>query len=797
MILSVIFPVRVSNNRQYVLDNIARILSIKPNHPDVEFILVDSGSTSFFSERIKRLCSKYQTRYIYQDTRSQTFSIGRARDLGAQVANGQCIMFLDVDLIFDNLFFDKIIAEIKVRDMFVNIAEYFCIPCFYIDEEYSSEFLSLEDITNPTYYRKLQNDYECGNNTGIQSFAPATSLFVINRWHFLSIGGHRNEFSGHGSEDFELAHRLATYARKHHRTYNYYTDKKDYSSIEYEGFRSYFSMAGYSVYNNGLFAVHLWHPRPKDKYQVATPKNKEMLQTFMRDFDSGKSKIDPLDDLSRSDVTLVFGVRKDTAWLSIRQLLPLLGKVEYLSELKVDINKIGDLIRSRNITRFLFWNPYGNETRLAIYRWAILNNFPFYVFERGALPDSWFIDKGFNADSPSYAQEKWDRFLSNAEIIDTEEYINSVIQSGNTLEKNDNYRGEALIREIFDVKYRVGGRKILFIGLQRPSDSVIKFFSGAIQSYDNFITAVNDVIASLDPQEWYIVIKKHPLEPEFPKGLSVSNNVLLVDNEYHIHDLLSIAHKVMLINSGVGLLAMLFRKHVVHMGEAFYSFPSINSYAKSSKEALKLLESEFIVSEPDVIKFIHYLKNDFYSFANASYSRRTEKDGSFRSILESLEFYQIRTPDGIVLDVKYREHAIPLHSKVYGFFLPSIIREMKKNPSVFRLPIDVLNHQNVAKSSSGNKPLVDQVSKLASNTESNKSQKLGQVEFLVQAQPLDQPTLPAVDKKVGVRQMEALAEVERLVRLKNKFKRDPYAFFADSKNPAFSKLKFLYKKSKK
>ncbi|MFP3454612.1 hypothetical protein R0K30_23720, partial [Bacillus sp. SIMBA_154] len=76
-----------------------------------------------------------------------------------------------------------------------------------------------------------------------------------------------------------------------------------------------------------------------------------------------------------------------TAWLSIRQLIPLLGRVDYISEMKVEIDEIESLIESRGITRFLFWNPYGNDKRLSIYKWAKENNFPFYVFERGALPD--------------------------------------------------------------------------------------------------------------------------------------------------------------------------------------------------------------------------------------------------------------------------------------------------------------------------------------------------------------------------------------------------------------------------
>ncbi|MFP5303912.1 hypothetical protein R2R70_22290, partial [Cobetia sp. SIMBA_158] len=78
--------------------------------------------------------------------------------------------------------------------------------------------------------------------------------------------------------------------------------------------------------------------------------------------------------------------------------------------------------------------------------------------------------------------------------------------------------------------------------------------------FEGFIETVNDVVEKLNPHEWFIVVKKHPLEAGFPSSMKQVDNMLLVDKEYHIHDLISIANKIFLINSGVGLLAMLFRK---------------------------------------------------------------------------------------------------------------------------------------------------------------------------------------------------------------------------------------------
>jgi hypothetical protein len=42
------------------------------------------------------------------------------------------------------------------------------------------------------------------------------------------------------------------------------------------------------------------------------------------------------------------------------------------------------------------------------YMKVLKKNIPFIVFDRGALPDSWFLDhNGFNYDSKSYSPEAW------------------------------------------------------------------------------------------------------------------------------------------------------------------------------------------------------------------------------------------------------------------------------------------------------------------------------------------------------------------------------------------------------
>ncbi len=87
--------------------------------------------------------------------------------------------------------------------------EFFTVPCFYLTQEGSRKFISM-DIKNRD--KIFFNLYLLGKGKDlIQNFAPSSSVMIIRRSHYLSIGGHRPEFKGHGYEDFELIHRLLVY----------------------------------------------------------------------------------------------------------------------------------------------------------------------------------------------------------------------------------------------------------------------------------------------------------------------------------------------------------------------------------------------------------------------------------------------------------------------------------------------------------------------------------------------------------------------------------------------------------
>src|SRR5690606_1369079 len=148
----------------------------------------------------------------------------------------------------------------------------------------------------------------------------------------------------------------------------------------------------------------------------------------------------------------------------------------------------------------------------------------YLVCERGALRNSVFFDpNGFNAESKSYDPLLWDKELSEKARKTTLEYIFQEKSLDESLEKQED---RISVDEIYRKLNISKGKKILFVPLQRPSDTVIKYFCGPIGNYDNFLTLINSLAHAL-PRDWEIVVKRHPLEVENPKleGVIFANNI--------------------------------------------------------------------------------------------------------------------------------------------------------------------------------------------------------------------------------------------------------------------------------
>ncbi|MDD2451250.1 MAG: glycosyltransferase [Sulfurovum sp.] len=704
MKLSIIIPFRASEDRAYIVERLEQLVVEK--NTSVEYILVDSGSPLSLQDKVKTICTQKGIKYLYQDTLNSIFAIGDARDYGVEYSNGEFVTFLDIDLVCVNDFINKLLeqCEIEIKNQ---KKSFFTIPCFYLTQEGSEVFLKMDSDKRDDFFYNLYID---GDQTYIQNLAPSSSVMVVRREHYLSVGGHSPAFKGHGYEDFELVHRLLKLSNHIPRSRDYYFDSKTWDSNLYRGFRATFSMLGQKSLLNKLFVFHIWHPRPPSNgYENARFENHVNALDKFKQFDKDGLHPTPLiDKTKRVENALFFGRPFENATECLRDAMPYIGNIIYTLEYyyqnddeSFNEEKFKEFLNYNDISKIIFTNPYGNKTRLAIYNYVRKNDLDYYCFDRGALPDSWFFDaNGFNYDSSSYSEEKWSKKLSSYEEEITKAYINQIFSQGSSLEKQSTRLGKSVLSE----QLKIGNNKVLFVPLQRPSDTVIKYFTKPLESdllpkfmqlswtseqelltlkdfqfqkewfykkpvMINFLEIVDAVAKELRTFGWKVLVKQHP--SEFYRV--EMKYATVVPDHTNMYDLIELSNSMALINSGMGLYAMMAKKPCFIFGNAFYSHEglnfTVNSQNSSIEEIVKMIIHTKEIDNTKVLQFIYYLIQEFYSFGEAHTYERIEKDGSKRTITKSIDFYKLVIANEVIYDFcKDGKFTLPFGSPLFNRF---------------------------------------------------------------------------------------------------------------------------------
>ena len=136
-------------------------------------------------------------------------------------------------------------------------------------------------------------------------------------------------------------------------------------------------------------------------------------------------------------------------------------------------------------------------------------------------------------------------------------------------------------------KFLRSGRPYFFYPLQLSSDSQIQLYSPYIRQ-EEAITTVIASFARYAPQDSLLLIKDHPLDngmtpyasfiSSMASALGCADRVLFVADG-NVNALVARARGVVLINSTVGLTALLAKKPVYCLGFAIYAVPGLAQWA--------------------------------------------------------------------------------------------------------------------------------------------------------------------------------------------------------------------------
>jgi glycosyltransferase involved in cell wall biosynthesis len=199
------------NQHKYCQLFLDSIKHINYDQNDFEVIIVDDGSTPPIAEKISE--APPNVRFTYSP-RTQNSSRAKARNLGASLALGEFLVFVDGDCIIGQN------CLLQYEDYFkgnpaknVVIGSYCHLSESEVPLRISKDFLV--DLDNLDPYNRHDNRFKLLkiNNAKLSEINPSWLLFVsrnfcIRKSLFDNIQGFDESFLGWGSEDTEFAYRL-------------------------------------------------------------------------------------------------------------------------------------------------------------------------------------------------------------------------------------------------------------------------------------------------------------------------------------------------------------------------------------------------------------------------------------------------------------------------------------------------------------------------------------------------------------------------------------------------------------
>lgn len=641
-ILEIIVPVRATKARADIVDRIRFFCDTTDLPLGVSVSVCDDGSQQQFAEAIEQVCAETGATYLKTGRKHyQTFSLAIARNYAAQRSRAAFIMFMDVDLIAYEGFFEELLREIDVNQMHEKIERFLMCPVIYLTNEGNEQYNSVPAEMRRQYFI---HQVLSSNERIIEKYSCGTSVIVVNRHYFLMRGGYDTRFNGWGYEDYEFGTRLIRRARQFPLPENWTKMDGNFTTIRrFEGWKSVYRLHGDLLAQKGMWMFHVPHPIDSS-YHAHKDSNWRLLAQRMEEDKTGAGEPDPLADFSAGRSLLL----ARNPFCDGREFSPFLGKMVSASCMpKADSLAPEDLITKAAVERVVFGNPYANERSLALYNWCRKKDFPFIVCERGALPDSVYHDRtGFLSDGESYKSDQWDRPLSDEELDAVEAYVAEIRWGAKMLEKQAERGDLHMIRKKLGLR---DSQKMLLVPFQQPQDTTVRHFSGPIGSFENFY----DLVSSLPQQlgeDWLVVYKKHPVEDDLAAIPGAQ-----CGDEYNLYDLIELCDGMLVMNSGSGLYGMMFGKPVYIAGESWYSDERMNVSIKDIKEVAKQISKGFDPDYDKVLRFIHYLRFKFYSFGEQIQRRVRYEDGSPITATTEIKYYEVRgfTPKPLIFQKNF------------------------------------------------------------------------------------------------------------------------------------------------
>lgn len=212
---SVIVP--VYNNVFFVSEVIRHILNQEKPKSQFEVILVDDGSSEDVPGEIYNFCRHMplaNIRYLYwQKPIKGLFRAGSARNIGALVARGENLAFLDADILVPPHFLDEVEKDLSDHDLIQFVRHHITPRKSVMGVDIGRLKTRDTYVEEASYWSTLFN---CDDWMGLKDFWKYTCTYAlcVKRKTFWEVGGITPNYTGYGFEDTDLGYKLFVKEKK-------------------------------------------------------------------------------------------------------------------------------------------------------------------------------------------------------------------------------------------------------------------------------------------------------------------------------------------------------------------------------------------------------------------------------------------------------------------------------------------------------------------------------------------------------------------------------------------------------
>lgn len=222
-------------------------------------------------EKFKQLMRRYlHVTVVSKPGNSELPNLARLRNIAAQAAHDEVLLFLDADIAPDIDLFTELARQVMQGSPLA------MAPCVYLSEQGTRRYETgtpLDEI--------IQG---CLNffPADVMHWALPSSVMAMRREDFLELGGFHYGYAGHGYEDFDFMLRFALRKQLLEPSADLLIDRPYRAPLLAEGFRGALGTLCLPNLLQGHIATHLFHHRDSaEDYYVRRTANAHLFSERM------------------------------------------------------------------------------------------------------------------------------------------------------------------------------------------------------------------------------------------------------------------------------------------------------------------------------------------------------------------------------------------------------------------------------------------------------------------------------------------------------------------------------------